>query len=51
MRITVLHSSDSVSHGLPRGWLVAALAIGAWALVALAWFGLSELFSLVSSAL
>lgn len=37
--------------GLPRGWIVVGLAIMAWAIAALAWTGLSQLFGVVLASI
>ena len=43
----VLHAQHALP--LPRGWLIMGFALTSWAVFALLWAGMSQLFQVVSS--
>ena len=36
---------------LPRGWLIVGLALASWALFAVLWAGMTQLFQFVAAAI
>ena len=45
----VMHAQRALP--LPRGWLIVGFALASWAVFALLWAGMNQLFQFVSLAL
>ena len=50
MRRTIATAHAQRALPLPRGWIVAGLALASWGLFAGLWAGMSQLFALVLAA-
>lgn len=46
-RTAVMHAQRALP--LPRGWLIVGFALASWAVFALLWAGMSQLFQFISS--
>lgn len=51
MRRTTFASQPEVQLRLPRGWVILGAALASWMLMAALWTGLSQLFSILLSAI
>lgn len=51
MRRTTISNQSLWGRGLPRGWIVLAMALASWIVLTALLAGLNQLFLLVQSAL